>query len=216
MSVPLPGQSQNDADRLLDHSQDFSTCDLLIVLGTSLSVQPFASLVHRVPDTCPRLLLNLVSVGEVEPARTRFFSAASEAEGFDFEGVTKRKEGIRDVRYLGSTDEGVRKLCKELGWEEELDELMERQNKVLDEERRREEDIKAQKSDEAPSAEVEVKAKKEVEPEKKQQEVMEVVVEKVEEDKSVDSLAEEVSRVKLDRAEGEVESAPSSPPKATL
>ncbi|ORY92642.1 DHS-like NAD/FAD-binding domain-containing protein [Leucosporidium creatinivorum] len=205
--------------QFFDRISDFSTCDLLIVLGTSLSVQPFASLVHRVPSTCPRLLLNLESVGEVETARTRFFSSASEAEGFDFDGVTKRKEGIRDVRFLGSTDEGVRKLCRELGWEEELDELMERQNKLLDEERRKEKEIKAEKGDEASSAKVE-KVEEEVKPEEKQQEVIKAVVDKVEEDKSVDKsvdkLAEGVDRVKLDGAEGEAEAAPSSPPKATL
>ena len=33
-------------------------CDLLVVMGTSLVVQPFASLVDRVPPDCPRLLIN--------------------------------------------------------------------------------------------------------------------------------------------------------------
>lgn len=37
---------------------DFDKCDLLIVMGTSLVVQPFASLIDRVPKECPRLLLN--------------------------------------------------------------------------------------------------------------------------------------------------------------
>ena len=36
---------------------DFSACDLLIVMGTSLNVQPFAGLVHRVKQTTPRLLV---------------------------------------------------------------------------------------------------------------------------------------------------------------
>ena len=36
---------------------DFSSCDLLIVMGTSLKVQPFAGLVHRVKQTTPRLLV---------------------------------------------------------------------------------------------------------------------------------------------------------------
>ena len=34
------------------------TGDLLIVMGTSLFVQPFASLIDQVPKGCPRLLLN--------------------------------------------------------------------------------------------------------------------------------------------------------------
>jgi NAD-dependent deacetylase sirtuin 2 len=45
-------------------SADFPRCDLLVVMGTSLAVQPFASLVGRVPDSCPRLLINLERVGE--------------------------------------------------------------------------------------------------------------------------------------------------------
>lgn len=38
--------------------EDFPKCDLLIIMGTSLKVQPFASLVDAVPDTTPRLLIN--------------------------------------------------------------------------------------------------------------------------------------------------------------
>lgn len=43
---------------------DFKACDLLIVMGTSLAVQPFASLIDQVPKSCPRLLINLQKAGE--------------------------------------------------------------------------------------------------------------------------------------------------------
>lgn len=69
--------------------------DLLIVMGTSLIVQPFASLAERVPDSCPRVLINLDRVGS--------FGSKSD-----------------DVVLLGKCDEIVRELCKELGWEDEL------------------------------------------------------------------------------------------------
>ncbi len=36
---------------------DFMECDLLIVMGTSLQVHPFCSLVQRVKETIPRLLV---------------------------------------------------------------------------------------------------------------------------------------------------------------
>ena len=36
---------------------DFAKCDLLIVLGTSLKVQPFCGLIHRVGQATPRLLV---------------------------------------------------------------------------------------------------------------------------------------------------------------
>ncbi|KAH7909807.1 DHS-like NAD/FAD-binding domain-containing protein [Hygrophoropsis aurantiaca] len=69
--------------------------DLLIVMGTSLTVHPFASLVTLVPQDCPRVLINLDDVGH--------FNRRS------------------DIVYLRKCDEVVRELCQELGWEEELD-----------------------------------------------------------------------------------------------
>ncbi|CDO77132.1 hypothetical protein BN946_scf184657.g7 [Trametes cinnabarina] len=72
------------------------SADLLIVIGTSLTVQPFASLTALVPEGCPRVLINMDPAGDI---------------------------GTRpdDVVLLGRCDEIVRDLCRELGWEEELD-----------------------------------------------------------------------------------------------
>lgn len=39
-------------------AEDFPVCDLLIIMGTSLKVHPFASLVDKVGGLVPRLLLN--------------------------------------------------------------------------------------------------------------------------------------------------------------
>lgn len=72
--------------------------DLLIVMGTSLTVQPFASLAERVDESCPRVLINLDHVGS--------FGSRSD-----------------DVALLGKCDEVVKDLCKELGWEDELNKL---------------------------------------------------------------------------------------------
>jgi NAD-dependent histone deacetylase SIR2 len=69
--------------------------DLLIVIGTSLTVHPFASLAYRVPDKCQRVLINLDLVG-------------------DFGNRTG------DIICLGKCDDVVRDLARELGWEEEL------------------------------------------------------------------------------------------------
>jgi NAD+-dependent protein deacetylase SIR2 len=68
--------------------------DLLIVMGTSLTVHPFASLVDMVPKDCPRVLINLDRVGNFNKPD--------------------------DVVCLGSCDEIVKDLCKKLGWEDEL------------------------------------------------------------------------------------------------
>ncbi|GAA6063479.1 hypothetical protein JCM10212_000995 [Sporobolomyces blumeae] len=63
-------------DKFFERLPDFDKCDLLIVLGTSLSVGPFNSLVHRVGRDVPRVLINLESVGEARP-RPRFSSRRS-------------------------------------------------------------------------------------------------------------------------------------------
>ncbi|GAA5824192.1 hypothetical protein JCM11251_001561 [Rhodosporidiobolus azoricus] len=106
-------------ERFFDRLPHFSSCDLLIVLGTSLTVGPFNTLMHRVPSSCPRLLINLESVGEIEHPRDR--------QGFDFTGWGWDKGGIRDVKWLGQADGGVEELCRLVGggWEEDLKRLKE-------------------------------------------------------------------------------------------
>ncbi|KAJ8080189.1 Sir2 histone deacetylase Hst2 [Marasmius tenuissimus] len=71
--------------------------DLLIVMGTSLTVHPFASLASRNHPSRPRVLINLDLVGDFyEP---------------------------NDVVLLGKCDDVVKDLCRALGWGEELDRL---------------------------------------------------------------------------------------------
>jgi len=76
-------------------------------MGTSLVVQPFASLVDLVPEDCPRLLINLEHVGD--------FGSRS-----------------NDVVYLGKCDDGVRELCRLLGWEKELEDEWEKTKDTLE------------------------------------------------------------------------------------
>jgi NAD-dependent SIR2 family protein deacetylase len=73
-------------------AEDFPSCELLIILGTSLKVQPFASLVSLVKPNVPRLLINRNRVGE--------------DLGLDF------GEGTTDVFYGGECDDGARRLCR--------------------------------------------------------------------------------------------------------
>ncbi|KIN07618.1 hypothetical protein OIDMADRAFT_84415, partial [Oidiodendron maius Zn] len=72
------------------------TADMIIVMGTSLSVQPFASLPSLAKPGAPRVLFNLERVGD--------FGSRPD-----------------DVVVLGDCDEGVRKLAEALGWLDELD-----------------------------------------------------------------------------------------------
>ena len=72
--------------------------DLVFIMGTSLSVQPFASLPHFAMDGVPRVLFNLEVVGD----------------------LGSRSD---DVIELGDCDSGVRKLADALGWRDELEAL---------------------------------------------------------------------------------------------
>lgn len=86
---------------------DLCGADLLIIIGTSLVVHPFASLASLVPQTCPRVLINLDPVGDIG-------------------------ERSDDVVILGKCDDVIQRLCKLLNWEEELDILWEATKDSLD------------------------------------------------------------------------------------
>ena len=45
---------------------DFEKFDMLIIMGTSLRVHPFAGLISKVPNNCPRLLINLEHAAKYE------------------------------------------------------------------------------------------------------------------------------------------------------
>ncbi|KAL2867712.1 SIR2 family NAD-dependent protein deacylase [Aspergillus lucknowensis] len=72
--------------------------DMVLVMGTSLKVAPCSTLPRKVGGDVPRVLVNNEVVG-------------------DF-GTRER-----DVCVIGSCDDGVREMARELGWEEELDEV---------------------------------------------------------------------------------------------
>lgn len=72
--------------------------DAMIVVGTSLTVAPFAHLPDLASRDCPRLLINMEQVG----------------------GLGSRPD---DVLLLGDIDSSIRRLADELGWREELEAL---------------------------------------------------------------------------------------------
>jgi NAD-dependent deacetylase sirtuin 2 len=94
--------------------EDFPKCDLLIVMGTSLKVQPFASLINHVSPECPRVLINRDAVGLFDPLQALFGN-----EGFMF----NRPDNYRDVAILGDCQECVKQLVEKLGWKEEFEKL---------------------------------------------------------------------------------------------
>lgn len=80
---------------------DFPLADLLIIMGTSLEVEPFASLAGAVRGSVPRLLINRDAVGPFAWSRRP-----------------------QDVAQLGDVVSGVQTLVDALGWKRELDVLM--------------------------------------------------------------------------------------------
>lgn len=87
-------------------ASDLPACDLLLVLGTSLVVQPFASLVGETRPGTPRLLINRDRVGDSSPFNPR---------GFEFD-----RPDSSDGLFLGDCDDAVHELAELLGWQGEL------------------------------------------------------------------------------------------------
>ncbi|XP_064484920.1 NAD-dependent protein deacetylase sirtuin-2-like [Ornithodoros turicata] len=96
--------------------EDFAKCDLLLIIGTSLQVQPFAGLVDRVHNSIPRLLINLEKCGQGN-LMSKIFGFSC---GLDFDS----EANYRDVALLGTCDDGCRQIAQLLGWKEELEKLV--------------------------------------------------------------------------------------------
>ena len=82
--------------------EDFPECELLIILGTTLSSEPVASILGGFDENFPRLFLN-------------------DTEPYDFSGFNfYATEQIKDVLWIGDCDMACMKLAELLGWAEEL------------------------------------------------------------------------------------------------
>ncbi|XP_031798622.1 NAD-dependent protein deacetylase sirtuin-3, mitochondrial isoform X7 [Sarcophilus harrisii] len=90
--------------RFFLHMADFPMADLLIIIGTSLEVEPFASLSEASRRSVPRVLINRELVGPFA-WRPRH----------------------NDVAQLGDIIGGVERLVKALGWTKEIQDLMQRE-----------------------------------------------------------------------------------------
>lgn len=84
-------------------------CDLMLVFGTSLKVQPVASLPDELTPLVPRVLFNREPV-HVEPPHNEYKRGGESGFRFNLE------DNYRDVFVQGDTDDGVRKLASLLDW----------------------------------------------------------------------------------------------------
>ncbi|XP_014380017.1 NAD-dependent protein deacetylase sirtuin-3, mitochondrial isoform X2 [Alligator sinensis] len=95
--------------RFFLHMTDFPMADLLFVIGTSLEVEPFASLAGAVRSSVPRVLINR-----------------------DLVGPFAYQQQCNDIAQLGDVVSGVEKLVELLGWKKEMQELIQRETQKLD------------------------------------------------------------------------------------
>lgn len=101
---------------------DFTKCDMLIIIGTSLTVQPFASLVDFVGKNVPRLLINFTKPEGSASLISKFIPGLS--TGMDF----KSKSNVRNVFMKSDADSGCKLLAEMLGWKDDLDKLITNNN----------------------------------------------------------------------------------------
>ena len=94
-------RGQMPADFYVKTAQDLPDCDLLIIMGTSLTVAPANSLVYRIPPTALRMVMNNEPVGQQL-------------------GIDYSKDSLRDVWASGYMDESCLKLAEEMGWLDDL------------------------------------------------------------------------------------------------
>ncbi|KAF5926411.1 hypothetical protein HPG69_015609 [Diceros bicornis minor] len=104
---------------------DFLKVDLLIIMGTSLQVQPFASLICKAPLSTPRLLINKEKTGQTDPFLGMMMGLGG---GMDFDS----KKAYRDVAWLGDCDQGCLALADLLGWKKELEDLIRKEHARID------------------------------------------------------------------------------------
>ena len=93
---------------------DMDECDLLIVQGTSLLVNPVAAMPAWVGRNVPRLLLNRELVGDFAQGELMGMMGGDDEDDINCIG--------RDVFLEGDCDHGVEEICRRVGedWAEDL------------------------------------------------------------------------------------------------
>ncbi|KAI0237180.1 NAD-dependent protein deacetylase sirtuin-2 [Lamellibrachia satsuma] len=106
-------------------NEDIPQCDMLIIMGTSLVVQPFASLTNQVPKTTPRLYINMEKTEETSDPWMQLLGMGN---SFKFDD----DDNYRDVFWQGTCDDGCYKLSELLGWEDELKKLVQSEHAKIE------------------------------------------------------------------------------------
>lgn len=83
-------------------------------MAVTLTARSFG-LADRVSEVCPRVLINRERVGEAD----EMLRVLGYTKGFNFGAGN-----YRDALYLGDCDAGVWELCRLLGWEQDLTDII--------------------------------------------------------------------------------------------
>uniref|UniRef100_A0A3B5L7G3 NAD-dependent protein deacetylase n=1 Tax=Xiphophorus couchianus TaxID=32473 RepID=A0A3B5L7G3_9TELE len=113
---------------------DFPLCDLLIVMGTSLQVQPFASLIGRYSTSSLSSISNLIVFICFCLQADPILGLLGFGGGMDFDS----ENAYRDVAQISTCDDGCLALADLLGWKAELEELVKNEHARIDSEDKQE------------------------------------------------------------------------------
>lgn len=92
------------------HENDLASAELVLVMGTSLEVEPFSNIVKLCRNNVPRLLMNRNSVGPFQAK------------------INNRK---KDLQILGDLISCVEFFVEKLGWTMDLENLITREVNLL-------------------------------------------------------------------------------------
>ncbi|XP_072047568.1 NAD-dependent protein deacetylase sirtuin-3-like [Amphiura filiformis] len=101
--------------RFFYYLKDLPQCDLVIIMGTSLEVYPFAQIVDSARGYIPRLLINRDLVG---PFKKRPGSSS--------------RGRFNDVGITGDLVECIQKFARVLGWKKALEDLIKEHEVLLE------------------------------------------------------------------------------------
>jgi len=107
--------------RFFDLAQhDLPRATVCLVVGTSLAVQPFASLVNHVGEDCVRVLVNRDAVALRDSRIPQCIAMQLGMGGFEF----FNEQNYRDVALLGNCDDRILELVEALGWMDDFKVLL--------------------------------------------------------------------------------------------
>ena len=118
---------ENLPDRFRELSRtDLASADLLIIIGTSLKVYPFAGLTAMVADDVPRVLINNDKVAMYTEEIVNIDGVEYKERPKNYRALLRydHPTNTRDVYLGGDCQETIKNLVDLIGWKSELESLM--------------------------------------------------------------------------------------------